>query len=254
MSSISAGSTSGLRREERVDDLGGEVLGADVPEHAALRAAHRGADGVDDDRLLSWHHSPWKPRPDPARVGELLRGRVEGARAPRASPRPSGAPGRRSRRPSGRSRPGTAGSRGRRGGRCRPRPAVATIPSSRQREHSRSIGSIIRSTICLVGDLGRRPWRGPSASAFASGSLCLLRRALLLAASRRRSPCRSSGRGARPRPSPRWRSRPSWRIRSGKASAITLSAWTQVSIPTTSMRSAGPIGQPHFSITLSIRS
>ena len=40
-------------------------------------------------------------------------------------------------------------------------------------------------------------------------------------------------------------------MRSGKPSAITPAACTAVSMPTTSIRYAGPIGQPNFSIALS---
>ena len=46
-------------------------------------------------------------------------------------------------------------------------------PSSRQREHSRSIGSIVRSTISS-SETSALPFARPQTSAFASGSLCLL--------------------------------------------------------------------------------
>ena len=39
----------GVAAQQRLDHLGREHLGADVAEHAALGAAHGGADGVDDD-------------------------------------------------------------------------------------------------------------------------------------------------------------------------------------------------------------
>ena len=75
MSSISAGIDLGVAAEERVDHLGREVLGADVPEHAALGAAHRGADGVDDDHFL---HG-LTPRGSPGRTAARVVSCVVGA-------------------------------------------------------------------------------------------------------------------------------------------------------------------------------
>ena len=66
MSSISAGIDLGVAAEEGRENLGGEVLGADVPEHPALGAAHRGPDGVDDDHFLHGvtpRGSPGRTRP-----------------------------------------------------------------------------------------------------------------------------------------------------------------------------------------------
>ena len=113
--------------------------------------------------------------------------------------------------------------------RCRPRPASRRSSPRGSASDSSSIGSIVRSTISssvtsalVAGARRRAPWpRGRSACSAAPSSR----------ASRRRSPCRSSGRAASASSSASIAVCPSWPMRSGKASAITLSAWTAVSMP-----------------------
>ncbi len=165
------GSSSGLRREQRLHHLGRERVGPHVAEHPALGAPHRGAHGVDDD------HVPHRvtPRGSPCR---RRRGR-KAARSARRGHRASGA----SRRPAAASPAPSASAQRkippRKGGKPSPLTSatststgVATILSSRQREDSSSIGSIVRSTISSSGSSAR--WRSRTTSAFASGSLCLL--------------------------------------------------------------------------------